>query len=286
MACAVATAFSPGAGADPQRTRDALLERESSPVRDLFVLDQQLAGVRAEVAGLQSHAAAVRARLAEVRREQRRAAGTLARAQVLLSTRVPALYEAGGTAPLASVLASRSLSEAMGTIDGLEAAAAQDRALVERTRAARGRLAVLAEALAKRSEELRALEAAAAARALALAAAREERGAYVERLQTGTQAAVEVEPQAVARLERTLSVTATGYSLEGPTAAGLPAGWGVAAVDPAVIPLGTRLNVPGYGTAMAADTGSGVGGMQIDLWFPTLLQARAWGRRTLMITLE
>ena len=39
------------------------------------------------------------------------------------------------------------------------------------------------------------------------------------------------------------------------TASGLPVGWGVVAVDPSVIPLGTHMTVPGYGEAVAADTG-------------------------------
>jgi len=40
------------------------------------------------------------------------------------------------------------------------------------------------------------------------------------------------------------------------------------------------------GEAVAADTGSAVRGATIDLWFPSLAQARAWGRRTLTITLH
>jgi 3D (Asp-Asp-Asp) domain-containing protein len=85
---------------------------------------------------------------------------------------------------------------------------------------------------------------------------------------------------------RTLTVSSTGYSLPGHTATGIPVGWGVIAVDPSVIPLGTRLSVPGYGEGVAADTGSAVRGADIDLWFPTLAQARAWGRRTVTITLH
>jgi 3D (Asp-Asp-Asp) domain-containing protein len=85
---------------------------------------------------------------------------------------------------------------------------------------------------------------------------------------------------------RTLTVSATGYSLPGHTASGLPVGWGVVAVDPSVIPLGTKMTVPGYGEAVAADVGSAVHGDMIDLWFPTLAQARAWGRRTVTITLH
>lgn len=85
---------------------------------------------------------------------------------------------------------------------------------------------------------------------------------------------------------RTFTVTATGYSLKGTTATGLPVGWGIAAVDPAVIPLGTHMTIPGYGEAVAADTGGAVGGATIDLWFPTVAAANAWGRRTVTISLH
>jgi 3D (Asp-Asp-Asp) domain-containing protein len=85
---------------------------------------------------------------------------------------------------------------------------------------------------------------------------------------------------------RTITVSSTGYSLPGRTATGMPTGWGVVAVDPSVISLGTRLTIPGYGEGVAADTGSAVRGNAIDLWFPTLAQANAWGRRTVTITLH
>ena len=84
----------------------------------------------------------------------------------------------------------------------------------------------------------------------------------------------------------TITVSSTGYSLPGHTATGLPVGWGVVAVDPSLIPLGTKLTIPGYGEGVAADTGGAVRGATIDLWFPTLAQARAWGRRTVTITLH
>jgi cystine transport system substrate-binding protein len=85
---------------------------------------------------------------------------------------------------------------------------------------------------------------------------------------------------------RTLAVSAVAYSLPGHTASGLPVGYGIVAVDPSVIPLGTHMTVPGYGSAVAADTGSAIRGAIIDLWFPTVAQARAWGRRSVTITLD
>jgi 3D (Asp-Asp-Asp) domain-containing protein len=84
---------------------------------------------------------------------------------------------------------------------------------------------------------------------------------------------------------RTLVVDAVAYHLPGKTASGLPVGVGVIAVDPLVIPLGTRVFVPGYGPAVAADVGSAIKGNIIDLWMPTTAQARAWGRRTVTITI-
>ena len=82
----------------------------------------------------------------------------------------------------------------------------------------------------------------------------------------------------------TLRVDAVAYSLPGSTALGIPVRKGVVAVDPKVIPLGTKLHVPGYGRSIAADVGTAVKGRIIDLWFPTKGAARDWGRRTVTIT--
>jgi 3D (Asp-Asp-Asp) domain-containing protein len=93
-----------------------------------------------------------------------------------------------------------------------------------------------------------------------------------------------VQPEA--RGARRISVQASGYALKGTTATGIPVGWGIVAVDPNVIPLGTPMTIPGYGRGVAADIGSSVRGAQIDLWFSTRAQALAWGRRTVTITLH
>ena len=84
---------------------------------------------------------------------------------------------------------------------------------------------------------------------------------------------------------RSFVVDAVAYHLPGKTASGLPVGVGVIAVDPTVIPLGTRVFVPGYGPAVAADVGTAIKGNIIDLWMPSTAQALAWGRRTVTITI-
>lgn len=69
----------------------------------------------------------------------------------------------------------------------------------------------------------------------------------------------------------------------GLTATGLPAGYGLVAVDPRVIPLGTVLYVEGYGMAIAADTGRAIRGRKIDLCFATRQRAIQFGRRKVRV---
>ena len=54
----------------------------------------------------------------------------------------------------------------------------------------------------------------------------------------------------------------------------------VIAVDPRVIPLGTKVYVEGYGYAIAADTGSAIKGYKIDVFFPSKSDAFRWGSKT------
>ena len=63
------------------------------------------------------------------------------------------------------------------------------------------------------------------------------------------------------------------------TATGLPATHGVVAVDPDVIPLGTRVYIPGYGVAIAADTGGMIEGAMIDLCMEDYDDCMEFGRR-------
>ncbi len=75
-----------------------------------------------------------------------------------------------------------------------------------------------------------------------------------------------------------LEVTATAYALPGQTtASGIPAGKGVVAVDPRVIPLGTRVWIDGYGEAVAGDTGAFIRGLRIDLGMQTAGDAFRFG---------
>lgn len=88
------------------------------------------------------------------------------------------------------------------------------------------------------------------------------------------------------RAVHSISLVATGYSPDprenggySTTATGLPIGYGAAAVDPRVIPLGTKLYVEGYGYAFACDTGGAIKGHRIDLAYDSYYLANTKGRK-------
>lgn len=74
-----------------------------------------------------------------------------------------------------------------------------------------------------------------------------------------------------------------GRYATGITASGMKAQYGVVAVDPRVIPLGTRVFVEGYGFAIAADTGGAIKGNKIDLCYPTRRECMQFGRRKVKV---
>jgi len=84
--------------------------------------------------------------------------------------------------------------------------------------------------------------------------------------------------------ERALIAEATAYTYTGRrTSSGAYPEVGLVAVDPDVIPMGSRLYVEGYGFARAADCGSDIRGNRIDVFMETESQCRSWGRRTVKV---
>lgn len=88
------------------------------------------------------------------------------------------------------------------------------------------------------------------------------------------------------RYSKVLKMNATAYTAsdgngDGITASGIPATRGIVAVDPEVIPLGTRLYIPGYGEALAADTGGAIQGNRIDLVVDSYGEAMNFGRQNI-----
>jgi peptidoglycan DL-endopeptidase CwlO len=322
-AAALVTALLPGSGgadtAPSLHARVSSLGRtEHGVVLELYALEASLARARAQAARLDARSRELEEQAAVARQSARIVRDGLALSRSRVANAVRRIYVEGEADPIAVLLGATSMDEALAGLDTLERATDRNRRLVTELSGRLARLQTAERRLAARRAALdTALSAAEAAerelrahvsakraylsslhhersltnarlRALELRARTAERSAArltAAAAPTPSTAAEKPLVQEDATGTRTLIVDAVAYHLPGRTANGLPVGPGVVAVDPAVIPLGTRMFVPGYGPAIAADVGSAIRGAIIDLWFPTTAQARAWGRRTVSITL-
>jgi len=87
---------------------------------------------------------------------------------------------------------------------------------------------------------------------------------------------------------KALHMIATAYTAgcagcSGITASGMRAGFGIIAVDPSVIPLGTKLFIPGYGRAVAGDIGGAIRGNRVDLGMNSYDEAIRWGKQPVTV---
>lgn len=288
---------------------------------ELYALESSLARAEGRLAVLAERQDEIEREEASARDQLRIARSDLSEAERRLETRLQTLYVEGEVDPLAAILGAESLDDALAALDGLGRVASLDGSIVQQVRRTRGTVDRAVHRLADRRAALRESVEEAAVERDRLAAARDERRSYladlasrraltgraIERL-TAQASAAEAKaaslPASGAGSSTPVSapapaptpvptsgggsqmlVTATGYCLRGTTATGIPTSWGVVAVDPAVIPLGTRMSIPGYGEGVAADTGPAVRGAMIDVWFPTCAQALAWGRKVVSVRL-
>jgi 3D (Asp-Asp-Asp) domain-containing protein/septal ring factor EnvC (AmiA/AmiB activator) len=298
-----------------RRSHDALLE--------LYSIETQLERARSRISLLDRQEARLERENAVIRTNLRQARSAIAATQHVLADRALALYESGDTNnTIAIMLGAQSVDDAVTRLEDIEQIVNQQNSILLQAQRAQARLLHLRAGLAERKAALDRLRSATVASVRSLEAARSDRANTIHRLSSeraltsrqltslsaqATKAAttsVKSENQSASTSPHTtsagpgttsdssggpvskgqqLTVSATCYCLRGNTASGLPVGPGIIATDPSVIPLGTRVYVPGYGNAVAADTGSAVKGLTIDLWVASCAKASAFGRQTLTI---
>jgi 3D (Asp-Asp-Asp) domain-containing protein len=85
-------------------------------------------------------------------------------------------------------------------------------------------------------------------------------------------------------MARVLAYT-SGNGIGFTTSTGTRVRWGVVAVDPKVVPFGSRLRIDGLdGMFDAEDSGPAIRGSMLDVWFPDRTAAMAWGSRDCRVT--
>ena len=84
-----------------------------------------------------------------------------------------------------------------------------------------------------------------------------------------------------------MNVSATAYSGDSITATGTRPKWGTIAVDPRIIPYGTKVYIPKFNmTFVAEDCGGAIKGNKIDIFMNSKSECRTWGRRTIDIYIQ
>jgi peptidoglycan DL-endopeptidase CwlO len=325
LASGGAHADDPASQASALRAHNTSLAAKSHQVLlRLYSLQTRLAQSERRVNALKHETVRLEREEESARLQLAVARDNMASAHSQLGERLRQLYIEGEVDPLAVLLGAESLDDALSALDGLNRLAEQDQSIIGQLTKARDELRLALARLAQRRAELRAsLDQAQDAHAYLLRVQAQQSSylASLRRQQDLNRTQIsKLSAQAEASEQQTedlgsgggtaggggggtggggtgappppptsgskVTVSSTGYCLKGTTATGIPVGWGVVAVDPAFIPLGTRMFVPGYGEGVAADTGSAVRGAMIDMWFPKCSQAERWGRRTVTITLH
>ena len=293
---------------------DSIAARSQSALLDLYSLERRLARAEARVANLRSREAALERDRAAAQHRLQIARADVAEAERRLGLRLSDLYVQGEVDPIAVLLAAESLDDALSAVDGLTRMADQDGSILRQLRDARRELRDSLRAFSERQAALDRVLGAGGGRAglrsrpPAPNGPRTSQGSRAARRSTQPRstgsATRRSAPPRARRWSPLLAPQPAPQPTPGPrnpggspmtvdvvaycggvgTASGLPLGWGTVAVDTGMFPFGTKMYIPGYGDGVAADRGSAIVGKIIDIWFPTCAQARAWGRKTLTIT--
>ncbi|AZQ48965.1 enterotoxin [Bacillus albus] len=232
----------------------------------------------------------------------REVAETQAKAKAEEATKAREAAEAQATAKAEEAAKAREAAKAQAAAEAQAAAKAEEAAKARE--AAKAQAAAEAQAAAKAQEAAKAREAAKAqeaaeaqAAAKAQEAAKAREAAKAQKPATQQPVAKETETSAPAS-SRELRVVATAYTAD-PLENGYKAGDQVKsamghnltanpnmkliAVDPSVIPLGSKVWVEGYGVAIAGDTGGAIKGNKIDVLMPDKGTSSNWGRKTVTV---
>lgn len=229
---------------------------------------------------------------------------------VLFNKRVRAMYMTGGMDGYANViLSSTSLSDFMSRMDTVSKVIKFDKNIMAKLKEDRQAISKQKENLVQQNNSLQALKASnentlsklnndIQEQKTLLASANEkesELSADQNSSASGTEVAYNNSNATLSRgmsgsvsASKSITVNATAYSGDGITASGTAtmrnaSGYSTIAVDPRVIPLGSRVYVEGYGYAVADDTGGAIKGNRIDVFFPSESEAQSWGVRSVTV---
>ncbi len=284
-------------------------------VQEVVTLDSEISSVSARIASLQGRSAELKDRIVALKAEAEAAKARLGRKKTDLTRRARDLYVNGRTSSVELLLSSADISEFMQRSQYQERLAAGDSKMVVEITGEAKKLAASLDEMSASKKEIDAMAGEAVAKKERMTSARREKQQLLARAGTASAqvqsnaSSVETKmkqlnpqpskpspgqpapaPSGPAPAGKKMNMVATMYcplepGLDDHTATGMKATRGVIAVDPRVIPLGTRMYVEGYGNGIAGDTGSAIKGNRIDLCVDTLEECNSYGSRSVEVTI-
>ncbi|MGW6148255.1 cell wall-binding protein EntC [Bacillus mycoides] len=286
-------------GKAPVKVQPAVKVEKAIKVQDTAKVREAVkAGELAETQAKAKAQEATKAReAAEAQAEVKAQEAAKAREAAKAQAEVKAQADASAQAEAQAEAKAQEAAKAREAAKAQEAAEAQ--AAAKAQEAAKAREAAKAQADAEAREAAKAQEAAAEARKAAKAQEAADREAANKAQKPATQQPVAKETEKNTQSSsREFQVVATAYTAD-PLENGYKAGDQVKsamghnltanpnmkliAVDPSVIPLGSKVWVEGYGVAIAGDTGGAIKGNKIDVLMPDKGTSSNWGRQTVTV---
>jgi cystine transport system substrate-binding protein len=309
LAVSLVVAGSPMAGPAGRALAQAAASKPAATdtmVKDVVTLDSEINACKSTISQLQSKSEALGARIQALGPQIAQNQSRLSAKRKALSARARSMYVNGRYNTLEMLVTSKGVNDFFERKDMLAQVAAKDAQLIGEVKTQAAQLQASMTELKQSKKEVDQAGAEATSRQQRLESARAEKSALIAKAGAQSSAVVaqsntveskisQINPPSSGQTIVTgrptgnvMIMVASGYSPQEPglddhTASGMKAQHGVVAVDPRVIPLGTRLNVEGYGNCIAGDTGSAIKGNRIDLCFDTLAECNAYGMRKVRV---
>lgn len=295
--------------ADRQNKITGFKDQERALLSDFVALESQLQKNRQELGTLQKKLATTRCELHKIQVSFRDKQEDLKQKKSILRTRVTHIYTESRFIDFDFFLSCKDIATLLSRIDYLNMIAKQDVTLVQKVTSEKEHLEQVEGRMEQEKRSLLTLESNCRAKEAELDKKKDEKAELLnearaqqseteeslkdlrnQAVQIGTEMN-KLQPPSRGTARGSLRMLATGYcpcsnccgSHTGRTATGLPAGKGVVAVDPKVIPLGTKLYISEYGEAIAGDIGGNIVGNRIDLGFDAHSQTSTWGKRWVVV---
>jgi len=284
----------------------AKLDSEQENLLEEIVASEALVAARKnEIESLGKDLEMLQIQLAELARQKEELAKNIDSKKILLADKMIFTYKYGNNDVARFIIGARSLNEVVNNLFLFKNIMSREAELIQTlrfekeefdrvSRKSEEKMLEAEIARASMEEEKKKLEKDIAENQVLLDRLKGEEKEVQDILSEIKRRIAEVQPAGIT-LVGEWQLTATAYYAfgsggndingNGITATGLRARKGIVAVDPRIIPLGTKLYIPGYGEALAADTGGWIKNDRIDLCFESLEECFRFGRRKIRVYL-